>query len=62
MSLPFPTNAFSETMENAGIGLFNSCVVSLIVIVVDTQGLVLRFHKRVEKLSCCLCSSPLKEK
>ena len=62
MSLPFPTNAFSETMKNAGTGIFNSAMVSLSSVVVDTQGLVLRFHKRVEKPSCCLGSFLLQEK
>ena len=56
MSLPFPANAFSETMENAGVVIFNSVMVSLIIIVVDAHRLVLSFYKRVEKLSCSLGS------
>ena len=56
MFLPFPTNAFSETVENAGVAIFDIVVISVVIIVVDTHRLILCFHKSVEKLSCSLGS------
>ena len=62
MSLPFPTNALPQTVQDAGTSILICAVVLSFSIVVDAQGLILDFHKGVKKSSRCLGSFLLQEK
>ena len=59
---PFSTNAFPETVKNAGAGIFTRLIVCPDLIVVAPEGLVLSFHQSMKSLSCALSSFLLQEK